>query len=659
MFESISNGSGAKLRAKQLIRNTARTLLLIIAACFGIVQCTQAATLVSGAVTTNTSWTLAQSPYQVTADVVIQNGAMLTIEPGVTVGFDSGTNLTIGVGALNARGTAGQPILFTSSLEVAGNTPAAGDWGQIRFLDLTNDNTSIIEHAGIRYGHGISIQSASPTFNYLQIDSNLGAAINVDLNSSPKGIGNKASGNTLNGISVPPGDVLGTVTWGIKGIPYVVEAGVVSVGASPRITAVIPSELQQSQTVDAVITGDRLAGADAIRFGTSEINAVLTGAGSDTEVPVRITVGALQPLGNMPFDLKTAAGWVSYAGLNVIPLKPTITVNSVTPDSIRRSEIKSFVIGGASLLGAQVSVSVNSGLSVSNLRSTDTSVSFDLSATASAALGSQAITVKNSAVANGSAAMLVNVFDLLPRLNTATIPAAVIPDGVARPFQLSLSNPDTVDHTLNFSTLDPTIVSVSPASVTIPAGSISATVNIAGLKPGYTMLNVTSPTLTAASKQVYATTLLNGGVVGPVLSAPTGVSVPYTAASVLPSGTVLPVVSQPVGVNTPFTASLSSVLPPGTAVPVVSQPVGVNTPFTATTSSVLPPGTAVPVVSQPVGVNTPFTATTSSVLPPGTAVPVVSQSVGVNTPFTASVSSVLPPGMVVPVVSSPVGVTAP
>ena len=575
---------------------------------------------------------LAQSPYQVTADVVIQNGALLTIEPGVTVGFDSGTNLTIGVGSLNARGTAGQPITFTSSLDVGGSTPAAGDWGQIRFLDLANDNTAIIEHASVRYGHGISIQSASPTFNYLQIDSNLGAAISLDLNSSPKGIGNLAGGNTLNGISVPPGDVLGTVTWGIKGIPYVVETGVVSVGASPRITVVTPTELQQSQTIDAVITGSRLAGADAIRFGNSGINAVLTGTGSDTAVPVKIAVGALQSLGNVSFDLKTAAGWVSYAGLNVIPLKPTIIVNSVTPESIRRSETKSFVIGGASLLGAQVSVPVNSGLSVSNLRTTDTSVSFDLSATASAALGSQAITVKNPAVANGSAAMLVNVFDLLPRLNTATIPAAVIPDGVARPFQLSLSNPDTVDHTLNFSTLDPTIVGVSPASVVIPAGFISATVNITGLKPGYTMLNVSSPTLAAASKQVYATTLLNGGVVGPVLSAPTGVSVPYTTASILP---------------------------PGTAVPVVSQPVGVNTPFTATVSSVLPPGTAVPVVSQPVGVNTPFTASVSSVLPPGTVVPVVSNPVGVNTPFTASVSSVLPPGMVVPVISSPVGVTAP
>ncbi|MDP2762054.1 MAG: hypothetical protein Q8O64_16935 [Sideroxyarcus sp.] len=607
-------------------------LLVAVVVCVGVIKSAQASTLVSGAVTTNSSWTLAQSPYQVTADVVIQNGALLTIEPGVTVGFDSGTNLTIGIGSLNARGTAGQPILFTSSLEVSGNTPAAGDWGQIRFLDLTNDTASIIEHASIRYGHGITIQSASPTFNYLQIDSNLGAAISVDLNSSPKGIGNQASGNTLNGISVPPGDVLGTVTWGIKGIPYVVEAGVVSVGASPKITGVTPSELQQSQTIDAVITGSRLAGADAITFGNSGINAVLTGTGSDTAVPVKITVGALQPLGNVSFDLKTAAGWVSYAGLNVIPLKPTITVNSVTPDSIRRSETKSFVIGGASLLGAQVSVPVNSGLSVSNLRTTGTSVSFDLSATASAALGSQAITVKNPAVANGSAAMLVNVFDLLPRLNTATIPAAVIPDGVARPFQLSLSNPDTVDHTLNFSTLDPTIVGVSPASVVIPAGFISATVNITGLKPGYTMLNVSSPTLATASKQVYATTLLNGGVVGPVLSAPTGVSVPYTTASILPPGTAVPVVSQPVGVNTPFTASVSSVLPPGTVVPVVSNPVGVNTPFTASASSVLPPGTAVPVISQPVGV---------------------------NTPFTSSVSSVLPPGMVVPVVSSPVGVTAP
>ena len=227
------------------ISNAFYALILVFIAHIGVMTHAQAATLVSGAVTTNTSWTLAQSPYQVTADVVIQNGAVLTIEPGVKIGFDVGTNLTIGIGSLNARGTAGQPILFTSSLEVAGGTPNAGDWGQIRFLDGSNDLTTLIENAQIRYGKGISIQAASPTLNYLQLNNNLGAAISIDLASSPKGIGNQATGNTLNGVSVPAGDVSGAVTWGIKGIPYVVASGVVSVGVSPAISTLNLSEIQQ------------------------------------------------------------------------------------------------------------------------------------------------------------------------------------------------------------------------------------------------------------------------------------------------------------------------------------------------------------------------------------------------------------------------------
>ncbi|HXU92606.1 MAG TPA: hypothetical protein VFP33_03020, partial [Gallionella sp.] len=183
--------------------------MLTVVACLGLAQGAQAATMVSGAITTNTTWSLAQSPYQVAADVSVENGATLNIEAGVVVNFDAAKNLTVTSGALVARGTAGQPIVFTSSLDTAGNTPAPGDWGQIRFLDGTNDTATILEHAQILYGHGIDVQSASPTFNHLDIINNLGSAIAIDLNSSPKGLGNQASSNTLNGVSVPAGDVLG------------------------------------------------------------------------------------------------------------------------------------------------------------------------------------------------------------------------------------------------------------------------------------------------------------------------------------------------------------------------------------------------------------------------------------------------------------------
>ena len=194
-----------------------------------------AATSVSGPIAVNTVWTAAQSPYAVTGDVTIQNSAVLTIEPGVTVYCAPGANLTVTAGSLSARGTQSAPIVFTSDKDVSGGTPAPGDWGQVRFLDGTNDAGTILEYVQVKYGSGIALSSASPTLNYLNITRSNGAAIALDLKSSPVGVGNQASDNTVNGIEVPAGDIIGSVSWKLKGIPYVLSSGTISVGQSQRV----------------------------------------------------------------------------------------------------------------------------------------------------------------------------------------------------------------------------------------------------------------------------------------------------------------------------------------------------------------------------------------------------------------------------------------
>ncbi|MBI2871439.1 MAG: hypothetical protein HYY14_07020, partial [Candidatus Omnitrophica bacterium] len=70
-----------------------------------------AATNVSGSITTNTTWTLAGSPYIVTSYISIYNNATLTIEPGVEIRFNAGASLLVGsgsfsTGTLKAQGTA-------------------------------------------------------------------------------------------------------------------------------------------------------------------------------------------------------------------------------------------------------------------------------------------------------------------------------------------------------------------------------------------------------------------------------------------------------------------------------------------------------------------------------------------------------------------------
>ncbi len=75
-----------------------------------------------GGIYNNTTWTVANSPYHITGNVVVFLGKTLTIEPGVQVivdadsSFNNGNFISIEVrGNLVAQGTINAPIIFTST----------------------------------------------------------------------------------------------------------------------------------------------------------------------------------------------------------------------------------------------------------------------------------------------------------------------------------------------------------------------------------------------------------------------------------------------------------------------------------------------------------------------------------------------------------------
>ncbi len=253
-----------------------------------------AGTNVGGPITVDTSWTLAGAPYTATSDVTVDAGATLTIESGVTVLMNPGTSLVVRNGALAAQGTSTAPIVVTSHRDVANPDPlpAPGDWGQLVFESGTHAARTMLDYVQVRYGRGIALAGASPTLNRVSSLDHVGAAFTLDLASSPVGQGLVATGNTLNGISVPAGDIMGDVKWGLTGIPYVVAQGIVGVGAphvldlEPAGPIAIPQGITQPYRV-------RLS--QAAPAGGFTVSVVDNGAATAT-APTSVTIAAGETL---------------------------------------------------------------------------------------------------------------------------------------------------------------------------------------------------------------------------------------------------------------------------------------------------------------------------------------------------------------------------
>ncbi|MDR3738108.1 MAG: CARDB domain-containing protein [Terracidiphilus sp.] len=114
----------------------------------------------SGALGANQSW-LGSQLYQVTDNVTVPNGVILTIQAGAIVKFNPGKSITVQTGGkLLASGTVAQPIYFTSVADdsVGGDTngdgsltaPAPGDWVGV----IVDGGSATLDHTQITYGGG-------------------------------------------------------------------------------------------------------------------------------------------------------------------------------------------------------------------------------------------------------------------------------------------------------------------------------------------------------------------------------------------------------------------------------------------------------------------------------------------------------------------------
>lgn len=155
------------------MRSADRRRVVLLAVAVGVVLAPMAVAAGSAAdpvfvetdITGETTWTSAEGPYRIVADVSVAPNASLTIEPGTEVQVAEGISLSV-EGTLNATGSAAEPVLFTSPR----TDPGPGTWDSIRAAGEGHATLSL-EHVSLRYAMtGVAVANPDTSLSVSSVE---------------------------------------------------------------------------------------------------------------------------------------------------------------------------------------------------------------------------------------------------------------------------------------------------------------------------------------------------------------------------------------------------------------------------------------------------------------------------------------------------------
>jgi parallel beta-helix repeat protein len=126
---------------------------------------------------------LANSPYVVQREVIVDEGASLFIQPGVTLRFNPGTSVTVRNGGIDARGTPDRWITFTSS----SSSPSPGSYPAAVRFEQPARVASFFRYCILEFAEtALEIAQGAPDIDHCLIRQNGQAGIRVTQEGAPK-----------------------------------------------------------------------------------------------------------------------------------------------------------------------------------------------------------------------------------------------------------------------------------------------------------------------------------------------------------------------------------------------------------------------------------------------------------------------------------------